>query len=112
MKKMNQVKKILTLSDPYPNLWYEFFCYAKTALGTLFFLLGLFLIFHPFFFKINFGGILETGLSPVGLQFLDFLGSLIYPKGYAGFFLWGIIFLVLSICFFSRIKLIRKLLLN
>jgi hypothetical protein len=42
---MKKLKKILRLSDPYPNLWYEFFCYVKAALGTSFLILGLFLIF-------------------------------------------------------------------
>jgi len=106
---MEKLKKILRLSDPYPNLWYEFFCYIKAVLGTLFLILGIFLICHPMFYRINFFGFLETGLSPTGLKFLTFLDSIIYPKGYFGFLIWGIIFILIGLFFFWRIKLVRKL---
>jgi len=106
---MKKLRKILKLSDPPPNLGYEFFCYIKAALGTVFLFFGIFLIFHPLFYKINFFGLLETGLSPTGLKLLAFLDSIIYPKGYLGFLIWGIIFILVSFFFFWRIKLVRKL---
>lgn len=107
---MKKLGKILKLSDPYPNFWYEFCCYLKAALGTIFLIFGIFLIFHPLFYKINFFGILETGLTPTGFKILSFLDSVIYPKGYLGFLIWGVISILLGLFFFWRIKLVRKLL--
>lgn len=46
---MKKFRKILKLSDPYPNLWYEFLCYIKAALGTIFLIFGIFLIFQAGF---------------------------------------------------------------
>lgn len=122
---MKIIKKILKLSDPYceatnsvyPNLWYEFFCYIKAVLGTLFLIFGIFLAFHPLFYKINFFGVLETGLTPTGLKILSFLEPLIFPKGYLGFLIWGIISILIGILFFWKInevccfaiKLVKKL---
>jgi len=107
---MGKLGKILKLSDPYPNLWYEFCCYIKASLGTIFLIFGIFLIFHPMFYKINFFGFLETGLTPTGFKIISFLEPVIYPKGYFGFLIWGIISILLGIFFFFwRIKLVRKL---
>ncbi|MFZ5365706.1 MAG: hypothetical protein ACOZBZ_00250 [Patescibacteria group bacterium] len=106
---MGKLGKILKLSDPYPNLWYEFLCYVKAALGGSFLIFGIFLIFHPLFYKISFFGLLETGLSPTGLAILAFLDSIIYPKGYLGFLIWGAISILAGIFFLWQIKLVRKL---
>lgn len=106
---MGKFTKILKLSDPYPNLWYEFSCYVKAVSGTLFLILGVLLIFHPLFFEINLFGIFETGLTPTGLKIIALLDSIIYPKGYLGFLVWGIVFLFLGLSFFWQIKLVRDL---
>jgi len=106
---MKKLGKILKLSDPYPNLWYEFFCYLKAIFGTSFLIFGILLIFHPVFFKINILGILETGLTPTALKILSLLEPIIFPKGYFGFLIWGIISIFLGFFFFWRIKLVRKL---
>jgi hypothetical protein len=57
---MVKLGRILKLSDPYPNFGYEIFCYVKAILGALFLIFGIFLIFHPMFYRINFFGLLET----------------------------------------------------
>jgi len=41
---MKKLHKILRLSDPYPNLTYEFLCYVKAFLGGGLIIAGLFLI--------------------------------------------------------------------
>jgi len=106
---MSKLTKIIKLSDPYPNFFYEISCYIKAVLATLFLIFGIFLIFHPLFLKINFFGIFETGLTPTGLKVLSFLESIIWPKGYLGFFIWGAVSLVASLAFFWQMKLVRKL---
>lgn len=70
---MGKLKKILKLSDPYPNFGYEIFCYVKAILGTGFLIFGVFLILQ--------------------LRFL----------------IWGAVSILLGLFFFSRIKLVRKL---
>lgn len=105
---MGKLKKILALTDPYPSLQYEIFCYLKAALGTLFFVLGVFLIFHPLLISINFFNILLTGLSPAGLKLLSLFNTLIWPKGYWGFLLWGTMALLWAFWFFWQIKLVKK----
>jgi len=62
------------------------------------------------FYRINFFGVLETGLTPTGLKILSFLEPVIYPKGYLGFLIWGVISILLGFFFFWRLKLVRKLL--
>lgn len=106
---MKKIVKIFKLCDPYPDFGYEIACYVKSVLGTFFFLIGILFIFSPFLVKIDFFGILETGLTPTGLQILSFLEKIIFPRGYFGFFLWGIVSLGIGLFFFWRIKLIRKL---
>jgi len=44
MEIMKKLHKILRLSDPYPNLTYEFLCYVKAFFGGGLIILGLFLI--------------------------------------------------------------------
>jgi len=46
---MKKLKKILQLSDPYPNLWYEASCYLKAVLGLILLILGFFFLFPPSF---------------------------------------------------------------
>lgn len=106
---MKKLKKIIKLSDPYPNFAYEIFCYLKAFFGTIFLIFALFLIFHPLFLKISFFGILETGLTPRGFRILSFLENTIWPKGYLGFLIWGGASLLISLFFFWKIKLVKKL---
>lgn len=106
---MGKLGKIIKLSDPYPTFWYEILCYIKAVFATLFLIVGIFLIFHPLFLKINFFGIFETGLTPTGFKVLSFLEGIIWPKGYLGFFIWGAVSLVVSLTLFWEIKLVRKL---
>jgi len=106
---MSKLGKILKLSDPYPNFFYEIACYLKAFLGTLFFVFGLFLIFHPFLLEVNLFGVLETGLTPRGFAILAFLKKIIWPRGYFGFLIWGIALLLVGFFFFWRIKLVKKL---
>lgn len=108
MISMKGSKNILTLTDPYPTLGYEILSYFKAALGTLFFILGIFLIFHPLLITINFFNLIVSGLSPMGLKLLSFFSSLVWPKSYFGFLLWGAVALSWSFWFFWQIKLVRK----
>ena len=106
---MGKFEKILKLSDPYPNLGYEILCYVKALLGTFFLILSIFLIFYPLLFRVNFFGLLETGLSPTGLRILAFFDTIVWPGGYLGFLFWGLLAFLLGLWFFWRIKLVRKI---
>lgn len=106
---MGKFKKILKFSDPYPTFWYEISCYIKAVLATLFLIVGLFLIFHPFLSRVSLFGVFETGLTPTGLKILSFFDGIIWPKGYLGFFIWGAVSLLVSSALFWKIKLVRKL---
>lgn len=110
MKRMGKLKKFLSLTDPPPNLRYELSCYLKAILGMIFLILGVLFIFHPLLIRINIFGILETGLTPTGVKIINLFGKTIFPKGYFGFLILGMVSVILGVFCFLRIKLIKKLL--
>lgn len=106
---MKKIKKILLLTDPYPNLGYEFSCYLKTVLGLILIILGIFLLLSPLLKRglIAFG--FQVILSPLSESIimledrffgrnLDFLSLLA-----------GTLSIVFGLWVFWQIKLIRKI---
>jgi len=105
---MKKIKKILQLSDPYPNFGYEIACYLKTVLGFVLIILGLFLILSPLLKR-----------NPVILGFAVMLGPLgenilawereIFGQNFGAFsFVLGILFVLAGAWSFWKIKLVRK----
>ena len=106
---MKKVRKILQLSDPYPNLWYEISCYLKTILGLIFVVLGFFFLFSPLLKK----GLIIFGFAVI----LSRLGETVlawevktFSQNFAFFSLiLGVLFIILGLGVFWQIKLVRKL---
>jgi len=102
---MAKLKRLLSLNDPPPTPWYEISCYLKGILGTIFFILGILLIFYPLFTRTIFG----VGLTPAGEKITKFFTSTLWPKGNFGLLFWGLVCLGLGGRCFSEIKIIKKL---
>lgn len=109
MKIVKKLKKVLALSDPYPNIGYEILCYVKAAFGLTLFILGLFLILSP----VLKSGLVILGFSPI----LGLLGEKVLcwqTKTFGENFtiaslIIGISSISLGFYFFWKIKLVRKL---
>ncbi len=106
---MKKLKKILLLSDPYPNIQYEIFCYVKAVMGLLLLMLGIFFIFSPLLRK-----------EPVILGFAPVLGpwgkavlsweERVFGQNFASLsILVGLILIVLGLWVIWQIKLVRRL---
>jgi hypothetical protein len=106
---VNNLKKILQLSDPYPNIQYEILCYVKAFLGFGFFVLGIFLLLLPIIKKepvfLGFAPV----LGPVGQNILD-LTENYFGQSFSLFsVIFGLILIILGIWIFWQIKLVKKL---
>lgn len=106
---MGKLKDILTLSDPYPNLGYELFCYAKAVIGLVLIILGFFFLLSPAFKNglVIFGFALI--LAPLGETILAW-----EEKTFGQYFRvlslgLGILLILLGFYLLWRIKLVRKL---
>ena len=106
---MKKLRKILQLSDPYPNLWYEFSCYLKAALGLIFVILGFFFVFSPLLKKglVIFGFALI--LSRLGETVLAWEVKTFEQNFYALSLLIGLLLIIVGLGIFWQIKLVRKL---
>lgn len=106
---MKKFWKILRLSDPYPNLGYEFTCYVKAFLGGTFIILGFFSLLSPLFKKglIIFG--FELILSSRGIALLDWEEKILGQNFAVVAPLIGIFLILFGLYLFWRIKLVRDL---
>jgi len=106
---MKKLKKILQLSDPYPNLWYEASCYLKTILGLIFVILGFFFVFSPLLKK----GLVIFGfaiiLNPLSEAILVWEIETFKQNFYALSLLVGFLLIILGLGIFWKIRLVRKL---
>lgn len=106
---MKKLKKILQLSDPYPNFGYEISCYLKATLGFVLLIFGLFLTLSPWLKEepVIFG--LAIILGPLGEKILliekSLFGQNFVPLSLA----IGPISLGAGFWLLWQIKLIRKL---
>lgn len=109
IKLMKKLKKILQLSDPYPNLWYEVSCYLKTILGLIFVILGFFFVFSPLLKKglVIFG--FAVILNRLGEAVLTWEVKTFEQNFYALSLLVGLLLIIVGFGIFWQIKLVRKL---
>ncbi|TSC54437.1 MAG: hypothetical protein LiPW16_9 [Microgenomates group bacterium LiPW_16] len=106
---MGKFKDILTLSDPYPNFAYEVSCYLKAIIALIFIILGFFFILSPIFKNglVIFGFALI--LAPLGERILSFEEATFGQNFEILSLGFGILFILLGLYLFWRIKLVRKL---
>ncbi len=106
---MKKLKKIIKLSDPYPNLLYEVFCYLKTVFGLISIIFGIFLILSPLLKRrlIIFG--FQIILSPLSETIIN-LEERIFGEYFSALSsISGVLLIILGFLILWQIKLIRKL---
>lgn len=104
---LTKLKGVLSLSDPYPSLWYEASCYIKTILGGILVIFGVFLLSYPYFLEFGIPGVLVTGISPRGKQVYTAFGE-VFGSWIPGWrIILGILLILLGVLVFWRIKIVR-----
>lgn len=107
--RMKKLKKILQLSDPYPNFWYEISCYLKSAFGLIAIILGVFFLLSPLLKR----GLIILGfaliLKPVGEAILAWEEKTFAQNFIAFSLILGTLLIILGLLLLWQIKLVKKL---
>ena len=105
---MKKLKRILKLTDPYPNLGYEISCYLKAALGLVFLILGLFFLLSTWLKKglIIFGFVAILGQAGERIIAWE---ERVFKQNFASLSLvFGALLVILGLWVLWQIKLVRK----
>lgn len=106
---MKKIKKILRLTDPPPNLWYEISCYLKAAIGLFLIILGCFFLLSPLFKKelVIFGFAIIIG--PLGQAVLDWEEEVFSQNFLFLSLFYGILLISFGVWVFIKIKIVRQI---
>lgn len=105
---MKRLKKILQLTDPYPNVGYEISCYLKAFFGFILVALGFFFLLSPLLKKdlIIFG--FAVILAPLGKTILVWEEKTFSQNFTALCLAFGVLFILFGLWVFWQIKIVRK----